>query len=392
MTIAQPNMEPSASEHIVAKPRATRVLLIAHTPSLADVMLGEMAQDANVTGSVFDGTLAGALAADASQLQSADFVVFELDDIAADLAALATLSTRTIAVAKTTIDADQTARLKAAGVQDVMTLKAPETAPPPAPVVAPAPAPTPIAQTGGQVIVFMRARGGAGATTLATNLAVGQAASASTALIDLDIQNGAIALALDLSDSGEATKLIKGQVAPDAAFLDRAMQRHSSGLDVLTAPDVFAPLSAITPALVARLIDTLRGRYAHVVIDMPQAVVEWIAPVLERASKVVLVSDMTLPALKRSKRLLDLIGDEHMTLPVQTVINFEKKPMFKSAAHKEAERLIGQPLDHWVPANAAAARRATDMGIPLTIGAKRAPISKAIATLGAAIFAVSDKE
>lgn len=384
MSIEQSNIDRSDAEPVAEMPRMTRVMLIAQTATLGDAMLREMTQDPKVAGQTRNGTLATVMGADINDILDTDFVVFEISDLEADLNAvqrlkvLAPQAVQCIAVSKSQVSEEVSARLLGHGVSEVMTLNVLHTQAP--------------AEIGGQVVVVLRARGGAGATTLAINLAVEQAATASTALVDLDIQNGAVALALDLPDSVEASALVKGLTAPDAAFLDRAMQRHASGVDVLTAPDVFAPLSAITPALVAHLIDTLRARYDHVVIDMPQAVVEWISPVLERTSRVVLVSDMTLPALKRSKRLLDLISDEHMTLPVQIVINFEKRPMFQTALHKEAARLVGKPLDHWIPADATAARRASDMGVPLMVGAKRAPISKAIALLAAAVFKPVPKE
>lgn len=388
MTISHTDMEQRVAEAVTPPsdaPRMTRIMLIAQTAALGDVMQNEMTQDPNVAGIVRAGTLSSVLEADTNNCITTDFVVFEISDIETDLLAVNRLKAQAhdglqcIAVSKTPVEAAASERLRNEGVSEVMTLNV-------APVSVQFTPTAPVAQTGGQVVVLLRARGGAGATTLAVNLAVGQAAKSSTALIDLDIQNGAVALALDLPDSAEVTKLVKGQTVPDSRFLDRAMQRHLSGVDVLTAPDVFAPLSAITPELVARLIDILRARYDHIVLDMPQAVVEWIAPVLERASRVILVSDMTLPSLKRSKRLLDLISEEHMTLPVQVVINFEKRPLFQSAAHKEAANLIGQPLEHWVPADATAARRAMDLGIPLMMGAKRSLSSKAIANLGAAIF------
>jgi len=243
--------------------------------------------------------------------------------------------------------------------------------------------------SGGQMSVVMRARGGVGATTIAVNLAVGKAQQSQAgrvALIDLDIQNGAVALALDLPDSTEATKFVKGEATADMAFLELAMQRHSSGLDVLCAPDIFAPLTAITPEMIANLLSSLKARYDHIIIDLPQAIVDWISPVLEEASQMIMVTDMTLPSLKRAKRLCDLVGEEHMTLPVQVVVNFERRPMIASTAHKEAAHLIGLPLDHWIPADTKAARRASDMGVPLAIGAKRSSPSRAINALGNSIF------
>ncbi len=259
---------------------------------------------------------------------------------------------------------------------------------------APLSAATRPASAGGDITVLLRARGGAGATTLAVNLAVAQAkrsGEGKTALVDLDIQNGAVALLLDLPDSAEATRFLRGETATDGTFLDTAMVRHSSGVDVLTAPDVFGPLTSIRPEMVASLIDALKARYDHVILDMPQAVVDWMEPVLSKASRLLVVSDMSLPAIRRTRRLIDLIAEEHMTLPLHVVMNFQKKPVLSSAAQKEATQLIGRPLSYWIPADPKAARRASDTGAPMVLQSKRAAASKAISALGKVIFANKTK-
>ncbi|SFE11188.1 Flp pilus assembly protein, ATPase CpaE [Sulfitobacter brevis] len=259
---------------------------------------------------------------------------------------------------------------------------------------APLSAATRPASAGGDITVLLRARGGAGATTLAVNLAVAQAkrsGEGKTALVDLDIQNGAVALLLDLPDSAEATRFLRGETATDGTFLDTAMVRHSSGVDVLTAPDVFGPLTSIRPEMVASLIDALKARYDHVILDMPQAVVDWMEPVLSKASRLLVVSDMSLLAIRRTRRLIDLIAEEHMTLPLHVVMNFQKKPVLSSAAQKEATQLIGRPLSYWIPADPKAARRASDTGAPMVLQSKRAAASKAISALGKVIFANKTK-
>ncbi len=239
----------------------------------------------------------------------------------------------------------------------------------------------------GTLTVVLRARGGAGATTLAVNLALGLAqGEAATALVDLDIQNGSVGLALDLADSAAHGTWLRGETPADAAFLDRAMIAHSSGLHVLAAPDIFAPLSAITPERIGALLDALTARYGHVVLDLPQAVLDWTAPVLSRAARVLIVTDLTLPSIKRARRLMDLIGEEHMTLPVQVVVNQEKKPLLPSAVQKEAAKLLGQPLTHWIPADPKAARRALDIGVPMALGARRAPAARAIAAMAKSLL------
>ena len=236
-----------------------------------------------------------------------------------------------------------------------------------------------------QVTILLRARGGAGASTVATNLAISQARFGSVALVDLDLQNGSIGTLLDLPDSAAFTQLIKTRSQPDGAFLERAMVRHASGIDVLAAPDVFAPMTALTAEQVADLLEALRSRYDHVILDLPQAVMEWFAPVLDNATRALIVTDTSVPSIKRAKRLIEVMTEDHMTLPVTMVVNAEKRPLLQSAALKEAARLLDRPLNHWIPLDPAPMRRARDMGVPVILGAKRSGASRAMTALADAI-------
>ncbi|WP_372836913.1 AAA family ATPase [Puniceibacterium confluentis] len=264
--------------------------------------------------------------------------------------------------------------------------------PAPAPKASPPTALAPVLRPGsGRITAVLRARGGSGASTLAVNLAADLARQGSggprVALVDLDIQNGSVAILMDLPDSAEVSKLLSIGAMPDDAFLDRAMTRHASGVDVLAAPDVFAPLSAVTPAMMTALVGLLQQRYDQIVFDMPQAMMDWIEPVLDHAATALLVTDTSVPAIKRTRRLIDILGEEHMTLSVQVVVNREKRPLFLSPAQKEAARLLGRDLAHWIPEDAATARKALDSGVPLLMGARRSRTAKAIQSLGKTLFA-----
>ena len=246
----------------------------------------------------------------------------------------------------------------------------------------------PVAEAGlkfAHVTILLRARGGAGASTVATNLAISQARFGSVALVDLDLQNGSIGTLLDLPDSAAFTHLIKTRSQPDGAFLERAMVRHSSGIDVLAAPDVFAPMTALTAEQVADLLEALRSRYDHVILDLPQAVMEWFAPVLDNATRALIVTDTSVPSIKRAKRLIEVMTEDHMTLPVTMVVNAEKRPLLQCAALKEAARLLDRPLNHWIPLDPAPMRRARDMGVPVILAAKRSGASRAMTALADAI-------
>ncbi|MGR3273183.1 hypothetical protein DU478_04255 [Thalassococcus profundi] len=248
----------------------------------------------------------------------------------------------------------------------------------------------------GRITTVLRARGGAGASTLAVNLALDILREAKSprrvALIDLDIQNGSVGVLLDLPDSAPMSALLCNADTPDDSFLDAAMARHSSGIDVLAAPDIFAPLTALTPDMVEALMQALQKRYDHIIVDMPQAMLDWIEPVFERAVQALIVTDTSVPSIKRTRRLIDVLTEEHMTLTVQVVINKERRPMILSDAQKEAARLLGRRLEHWIPDDPARARKALDAGVPMIQSGPKSRPGKAISALSQTLFALTRTE
>ncbi|WP_417208461.1 AAA family ATPase [Antarctobacter sp.] len=409
MSIAQIEIEHQVAQAAVPEVGQAQILIIARSTALLTDLSSKMASDSNVQGHTVCADFVDVVTSGGQNWDLLDFVVFEIgNDPEAELNALRKLKCanperlRFVAVSTSPVCDDAKNRYVDAGVAEVLELKA--AAPTPDMTTTSDPTPTPSeegaslpnsARDGdGDVTVVLRARGGAGATTVAVNLAIDLAARGQpgkVALVDLDLQNGSIGLALDLPDSSEATAFIRAGKPAEPDYVTRAMQRHKSGVDVLTAPDILAPLSAMSSEMVSTLIQALKARYDHVILDLPQAVLDWTDAVLDEAARALIVTDMTVPSVRRTRRLMDLIGEDHMTLPIRTVINFEKRPLVPSQAHKEAAHLIGRTLDHWIPDDPRAARRAIDMGVPMRLGAKRSRASKAISALTQSVFVKSKK-
>ena len=90
----------------------------------------------------------------------------------------------------------------------------------------------------GRVLTFSQATGGAGATTLAVNVAHALARSqrqAKVCLIDLDLQFGAAALQLDLDPTTGLFDIAQARQSFDPALFLSSLVEHRSGLRVLPA-------------------------------------------------------------------------------------------------------------------------------------------------------------
>lgn len=111
-------------------------------------------------------------------------------------------------------------------------------------------------------------RGGVGSTSVAVNLALAfQASALPTCLIDLKWGPGHVALQLRLNAKTTWVDWANGNEATNDSIM-KALTKHESGLEVMAAP--IAPAVNL-PQLdrVAAMINTLQGKFARVVIDLP---------------------------------------------------------------------------------------------------------------------------
>jgi Flp pilus assembly CpaE family ATPase len=149
------------------------------------------------------------------------------------------------------------------------------------------------------------------------------------------------------------------------------------------------PLNAIAPDTIAVLIDLLRSRFDYVVVDLPRALVEWVAPVLGRADRLALVTDTSVNSVRQAKRLIDFYHEDNAGLAIELIVSRQARPIVKSPQVKEAERVLGAPFACWLPDQPREARKAADMGRPVVELHPSAKLSRAIGKLAAATVAAS---
>ena len=253
----------------------------------------------------------------------------------------------------------------------------------------------------GKVIAVQQARGGIGSTTVAVNLAdqllerkgtFKKEASNNVVIVDLDLQFGTVGDFLDIEEQEGLLQLAVENFLPDVHWIEQSLVRLPSGLAVLAAPQKFAPLDALEPKQVEVLIHTLKSMFDYVVVDMPRALVNWIEPVLEETDKLLIVTDMTVPAVRAAGRLQEFVLADNAQMPIEIIVNHEKKPMMLREHHREAAKALDAKFTHWIAHDEKAAREAVDYGKPISEVAGRSDLAKAIGVLAKAILTELPKD
>ncbi len=161
----------------------------------------------------------------------------------------------------------------------------------------------------GQVVTVMSAKGGAGKTVTATNLAVllAREPDAKVCLVDADLQFGDVCLVLQLEPKFTVVNAAAELHRLDTQLVDSILTAHPSGLKVLAAPLEPAFADDITTAGLLRIIDTLTEMFDYVVVDTASLLDELLLSLLEKSDTILMVVDMDLPSVKNAKLALETL-------------------------------------------------------------------------------------
>lgn len=235
----------------------------------------------------------------------------------------------------------------------------------------------------GELWVAYGPKGGVGVTTLVVNLAVAlQTTQRDVAIVDLDVYAGDAAFFLDVKPA-YTLRQVAGAEHLDPVFLRAAMIRHRSGLPMLAAPATGSgetPLELSAKQTLA-ILEIVAGMHELTLVDTPGIPSESTRAALGAADRILLVTDLTVPALHGCLRTLDWLRGEGVD-PKSTVDVIVNKYEGRSAAvsTKEASRTLGLPLRAVLPRDDVAVG-AANVGKPLSEVKPGGILERAIAEL-----------
>jgi pilus assembly protein CpaE len=163
----------------------------------------------------------------------------------------------------------------------------------------------------GTMVAVIGARGGVGTTTLAVNLAwhLANRQSRRVALVDLDLQNGDCALALNIKPTPGLREALINPARIDNTLLDRVMMPVGSRLFVLSSEEALRENLQFTPEAVEILVTALRDQFHYVIVDVPRTPAPPYQRALELADFRVIVCDQTLRSVRDTVRLRGFLGE-----------------------------------------------------------------------------------
>jgi pilus assembly protein CpaE len=237
------------------------------------------------------------------------------------------------------------------------------------------------------------ARGGVGASTIATSLAwlFGEKANRSTAILDLDVHFGTGALALDLEPGRGLTDAIENPSRIDGLFIERAMVRASDKLSVLSAEAPLSQSMMTDGSAFFQLQEEMRSAFECTVIDLPRNMLILHPHLLQEVQAAVVVTELTLAAARDVIRILSWLKSNAPQCRVMIVANRVPVAGAPEVNRKEFETSIERKVDMVIPLDAKIAAQAAKLGKPLAEAGKGAKISQALLELSTRLLSTVEE-
>jgi pilus assembly protein CpaE len=253
-------------------------------------------------------------------------------------------------------------------------------------VAAPAPA-TPHAIDVARCWAVIGAVGGSGATTLAIEIAnqlcARQEKEKSVCLIDLCLADGSAGPYLGVNPTLRLPDLAAAADKLDAAMLQAFVTPVTKHLDLLAAPRDPLGFEAAPREAILRMLEIACESYDWVILDMPRHRRSWSLEVLGGCDEMLVISELTVPALLAARSLSDEIErDLSSGQKPKIVLNRLASRMFGPApSMAEAERALQRKAEAGVSSDWEAAAASVNLGGPIATHRPKSKIVKDIQAL-----------
>lgn len=168
----------------------------------------------------------------------------------------------------------------------------------------------------GHIIVVYSPQGGAGTTTIATNIASAlMRPDTRVLLIDCNLQFGDVDAFLNLQSQSNVSDLTKAVDDIDKELVDNVLVTHASGLKVLIAPPHPELAYDIAANDVREVVKMLAATFDYVVVDTSTQYDALTLNLFELAERILLVANPTIPSIRNVRKMLDIFdGSEQEKL------------------------------------------------------------------------------
>lgn len=254
--------------------------------------------------------------------------------------------------------------------------------------------PADVAEPGGEYLnakntfTVFSPKGGAGTTTVATNLAISlhQATTADVLLIDGKLAFGHVSLFLNLLTGNSLIDLIAHAKMLDQQLIRQVVVQHTSGIHVLPSPNTITEAQGIKPENLFSVIQSLQQMFPYVIIDAGNNLDENTVTYMDSSDKVLLVINPDLASMRDARQFLE----------ISNTLSYEKeKTLFilnltgrkADVRPEEIEKILDVKIFGKIPADEEFAISSLNEGVPMVVKKPRHQICRAYSKITKSLMA-----
>ena len=250
----------------------------------------------------------------------------------------------------------------------------------------------------GKIVCAIKSVGGIGATSLLTQVAIRAAENEAkvgreVCLLDLDLQFGNAAFQLGLRPQLTFFDLIEAGGRLDGELLRATTTAHPSGLKVIGAPASLMPLEAVSSEQIIEIIEIAKREFGTVFVDLPANWTNWSLSLLAQADLVLLITELSVGALHRARRQLDLLREQDLaSIDLRVVVNRYEKGLLKRVRPGDVHKALGRDVAYTIANEPLVMHPAIEQGVPISDIKRKSAVGKDIDMLDSGIAAVLGRE
>ncbi|MCC8952387.1 AAA family ATPase [Bradyrhizobium sp. Pear77] len=240
---------------------------------------------------------------------------------------------------------------------------------------------------GGHVVSICGAQGGAGATSVAINLALqlAETTKAKVALLDLHLQGGETAVMLGVRPGPGLRIALENPMRADTLFLERAAIDVNDRVVLISGDEELDAKLDITEAGVRHVLGLLRQRFNYVVVDVPVPFPASIYPVIQMSRHVLVLLEAEVTGLRNAHALRNAVTNIAGKDRVFTLLN--RADRAGGLPRGTIVKALGAEPDMVIPDLGKGMTQAVNLGIPALKHVSRlrrhlAPIVREITGVG----------
>jgi pilus assembly protein CpaE len=202
----------------------------------------------------------------------------------------------------------------------------------------------------GKTIGFVSAKGGCGATTVASHVAVEiqRATTQEVLLADLDMESGLIGFLMKSKSTYTILDAIRNVHRLDQSYWKALVSNGIPGLEVISAPTTATVRESLTGEPFRHVLQFTRGVYDWIVADLGRSLSTLTAGLIDEIDELYLIATLDLPALHQTKQVVQAALDTgYARNRLRLILNRAPKRMDFDLA--QVQRVLGLPIFEMLP-------------------------------------------